>query len=234
MTQMTRTISQRRLAFAISFAVVTTGCVSGDETVSSARFSLVVPTGEVSSVSAELRDESGYYDLSVFPAFVYVQVTASDMEMLEDSWPTTPEELVPGPTEVEFLLAPTPGEDRTLSALAYVRSGGVSYLYVPVEEPTMDLSPGDNGVWPVSMSQSAFGSVLGTVGDGVIQVAIVDESLQIIVEKRPVANGAFAFPHVPVGRTFSVATRGDAEDWRLVSEWSLLLSAEGESIQLPE
>jgi hypothetical protein len=179
----------------------------GFEALVTSRLALQIPAAETTGQGASLRDDLGLYDLARFPVIIRMNLEGHDMDTREAWWPAVPADLTPGPADVDFSLSVPAGNRRTLTATAWVREGGYTYLFVPDGEYLMDLTPGQNNPVELNLVQQPFDSLSGDTEDAA-EVWLLDPSLMVLLDRQPVTNGQYEFLHVATGYPLALALVG--------------------------
>ena len=219
-------LSQRHLLLvAAAILLAPVACDSHDSSLVTARLSLEIPDTGLDQTAGDLFDEHGFFDLTRYPVFVAVSVSAPDMETQMTVWPQSADDLTPGLQTVVLLLDLTPGDDRQVDARVYLRDSKESFLFAPETAWTVALSPGSTKDIELNVSQLDDGTVSGTAPATATEVWLVDSQMGVLVDRVPVDEGTYAFARVPYDIAFEIWWLDDADEATL-GETDVLLSAE--------
>jgi len=185
-------------------AAMLTSCVQADPVVT-VRFQLDVP--ERLDVEAPLRDTLGLFNLESWPLFVALRIQAPDMEPLQAQWPDAPEDWVDGSTEVEFALEVPAGKSRTVSAVAFRRSGDKTYCYVtPPPKTVIDLDNDSPAGLDLLLEEAAYGTASIALPPGIAELGLFDSAELVQIDSRIPIEDFVKFPRVPLGRPMQLMT----------------------------
>ena len=213
------------LLVAAAALATSAGCNSGDSSLVTARLSLEIPDSGLNQTTGELFDEHGFFDLTRYPVFVVVSVSAPDMQTEVTVWPQSALDLTPGLQTVELLLDLPPGDQRRVDARVYLRDSEESFLFAPETVSTVTLSAGSTMDLELNVSQRDDGTLTGTAPATATEVWLVDSQVGVLVDRVPVEEGAYAVARVPFDIAYEIWWINDADE-AILAKANVVLSAE--------